>query len=215
MANEGRAISPGAGDGISEQRPRLLELGSGLGLVASVASRALGYDVVATDKAIALPLLRENLLQGGGGLGERGSAVAGAEVAVDAVAKGSVAVAAFDWSSPPPPAVETGKPFALVVCADCLYDSSAVGPLLQALTAVCSSSSSSDQRCTRVLLANELRTALDAFLRAAPAAGFDVQHLGIRESVGIHGKRPVGLYVLTSRRKGGGEKEEEEEGGVV
>lgn len=41
-------------------KPRALELGSGVGLVAMTAT-LLGWDVVATDKADVLPLLRANL----------------------------------------------------------------------------------------------------------------------------------------------------------
>lgn len=60
-----------AGDGVSDKeangfayqypaRAKLLELGSGVGLV-TMAAALLGYDVVGTDKADALPLLRANV----------------------------------------------------------------------------------------------------------------------------------------------------------
>ena len=107
-------------------------------------------------------------------------------------------VVAFDWAMPPPPAIAERVPFDrpgdVVVCADCLYDSSSVPLLLSALRAVSPS---------RVLVANELRTPLDAFLGACCAGEFTVAHLGIREEGGLSTmhRRPVGLYELTRKKE--------------
>lgn len=78
-----------------------------------------GYEVTATDKTIVLPLLQHNL----------------SAFEAQCSAAGSVPIthsAAFDWSGERPGNLEHVA-FDTVVCCDCLYATTAVEPLLNAL----------------------------------------------------------------------------------
>jgi predicted nicotinamide N-methyase len=95
-------------------------------------------------------------------------------------------------SAPPTVAAAAAAPAAVVVdfilCADCVYALPSVAPLLASLKAL------ARKGVTKVVIANEQRTALDAFLAALRGNGFDVTPHGIVEAEGGGGKRPVGLY---------------------
>ncbi|GBF88102.1 hypothetical protein Rsub_00814 [Raphidocelis subcapitata] len=94
---------------------RCLDLSSGCGLVAIVLAR-LGADVVATDLAPNLPLLRENC---------------------QANAPGAVAVLEHTWGTDVAP---LGPPFDLVFACDVMYVEEAVPDLVATLRALCSGS---------------------------------------------------------------------------
>lgn len=98
---------------------KALELGSGCGLV-SMALAFAGFEVTATDKPAVLPLLRENLSDF-----ERRLSTEADQMAV-------VRTAAFEWSEAQPEELQGAK-FDTIVCCDCLYASTAVEPLLNAL----------------------------------------------------------------------------------
>jgi hypothetical protein len=76
-----------------------------------------GYDVIAVDKALVVPLLRQNV-----------------DAALSSYAShGSIDVVSVDWSSDD--AMEAlskhlSRPLDLVVCSDCVYQLASVEPLL-------------------------------------------------------------------------------------
>ncbi|CAM9317144.1 unnamed protein product [Choristocarpus tenellus] len=126
----------------------VLELGSGLGLVAMVTV-LLGWDVVATDKEQALPLLRANL--------ERCLASTKRNVV------GRSQVMSYEWGCDAGEllniSVSGDKGFDLILCADCLYTQE-LELLLKTLLQVCHIG-------TTVLVSNELTSSFDEFLQAA------------------------------------------------
>mmetsp|Transcript_14264 Transcript_14264/g.47645 ORF Transcript_14264/g.47645 Transcript_14264/m.47645 type:complete len:579 (-) Transcript_14264:85-1821(-) len=132
---------------------RILELGSGLGLVAAALAKH-GHAVVATEKSLLVQTLESNL-EGNGVLKGNGVLSAGfGRASVEAHCWGDELPAAWsDWT------------FDLVICSDCAYDSKAVPPLIKTLTALWRLPS----KPKMLLLANEHRTALDALLRAVRA----------------------------------------------
>lgn len=138
---------------------RILELGSGCGLTAATLSFInAGNFVIATDKRSVLPLLQANVDSFLNRMVQAGRAV------------GSVQVQELDWfaytaGSQLP---EWGGHLDLIVLSDCLYSSASVGPLVNVLTALLACPG--NER-TRVLLANERRTALDEFLSACRRGG--------------------------------------------
>ncbi len=88
---------------------RVLELGSGCGLVA-LALACRGANVVATERAIALPLLEKNVEANAALVERRG---------------GSVACAALDWTTPD--ADVLGRGYDAVVGADLCFAANAEG----------------------------------------------------------------------------------------
>ena len=88
---------------------RVLELGSGCGLVA-LALACRGANVVATERAIALPLLEKNLEANAALVERRG---------------GSVACAALDWTTPDADVLNRG--YDAVVGADLCFAANAEG----------------------------------------------------------------------------------------
>ncbi|TRM68414.1 putative methyltransferase-domain-containing protein [Schizophyllum amplum] len=87
----------------------VLELGAGTGLVGFVAG-ALGADVVITDQAMLLPLMRENVALNG--------------------LKDRVRVAELNWGEPLPPEL---RKMDVVLAADCVYFEPAFPLLVQTL----------------------------------------------------------------------------------
>ena len=88
---------------------RVLELGSGCGLVA-LALACRGANVVATERAIALPLLEKNVAANAALVERRG---------------GSVAGIALDWTAPDPQVLNRG--YDAVVGADLCFAANAEG----------------------------------------------------------------------------------------
>ncbi|CAN0437214.1 unnamed protein product, partial [Scytosiphon promiscuus] len=109
-------------------RARVLELGSGVGLVAMTAA-LLGWDVVCTDKADALPLLELNV--------NRCMSSTKRECA------GKVRVMEYEWGTDAERVLDSvntatvdgtnGSGFDIVICADCVYAGASVEPLLESL----------------------------------------------------------------------------------
>lgn len=97
-------------------------IGAGCGLT-SIALAMCGYDVIAADKAVVVPLLQRN-----------------ADACLSAYAgTGSIEVISMDWSASD--AMETlsrhlSRPIDLVVCSDCVYQLASVDPLLNILEQV-------------------------------------------------------------------------------
>ncbi|KAJ8602925.1 hypothetical protein CTAYLR_001493 [Chrysophaeum taylorii] len=122
----------------SSSRPplRVLELGSGCGLAATVLSH-LGHDVLATDLPDVCVVLR------------RATPV-------------SVEVAPLAWGDSDScyPSDLASQRFDLVLCSDCVYDSTAVTPLLSTLAHLWQLPNPP----SALFIANEQRTALDTFL---------------------------------------------------
>ena len=138
---------------------RILELGSGCGLTAITLSLMnAGNQVFATDKKAVLPLLRENVGLFLATMSQAGRAV------------GTVQVAEFDWFAfaPGMQLPVWSHALDLIVLSDCLYSSAAVAPLGDVLTALLLCPG--NER-TRVVLANERRTALDEFMSSCRRSG--------------------------------------------
>lgn len=131
------------------KRLSVLELGSGCGLVAITFAIA-GHDVLVSDKAAVTPLLRRNTAHW-----------PAIEVECfdwcDFASTGTILTDDISAQAFPPRLFD--RAFDLVVLSDCLYSSHSVQPLISVLAAIFA-------RCrdTKILLANEQRTALDEFL---------------------------------------------------
>ncbi|CAM9588829.1 unnamed protein product [Ectocarpus fasciculatus] len=149
-------------------RVSALELGSGVGLVAMTAA-LLGWEFVGTDKADALPLLELNVKR--------------CVSSTKRTCAGTVDVVEYDWGTDAKRLVEgrkssgrgDGNSYDIVICADCVYASASVEPLLASLCQVCGDK-------TVVLVTNELRSAFDEFLRGARALGFQVEDVHVPET---------------------------------
>mmetsp|Transcript_3736 Transcript_3736/g.11585 ORF Transcript_3736/g.11585 Transcript_3736/m.11585 type:complete len:509 (+) Transcript_3736:463-1989(+) len=127
---------------------RVLELGAGTGLASCFLAKVRGCAVVATDLDRHVERLRGNL--------EKNGALS------DVPSPGSAVVRAVDWAAPLPAELLALGPFDAVVLADCAYDSRAVEPLAKTVAALWYAA----HPPAALLVANEHRTALDAFLRA-------------------------------------------------
>eukprot|EP00903_Cladosiphon_okamuranus_P012218 g11458.t1 len=172
VPRDGDANPPGGGaPAWSLLRGRVLELGSGVGLVAMTAA-LLGWEVVSTDKADALPLLALNV--------DRCLSSTRREHV------GKVDVVGYEWGTDAQHLLtdqnSAGNPSAagitgydVVICADCVYAGASVEPLLASLCEVC------DEH-TCVLVTNELRSAFDEFLRRARALNFEVEDIHVPEA---------------------------------
>jgi len=100
---------------------KVLELGSGIGLVA-LTCRQLGAELVATDMPSVIPLLEENIARNHQAL----------------VGEGSIQVVPYMWgsSSSPPQDAWMEVKFDVILCADCVYAQTSIEPLLAALLAL-------------------------------------------------------------------------------
>lgn len=142
--------------------PRVVELGSGTGVVG-IAAAALGGKVTMTDLPEMLPLLRHN-------------AFLNAELVTSA--RGSVSAVELRWGGSAIPA-ELADP-ELVLLSDCVFETAAATLLVRTLEQLCTQSN------TTVLLANEQREhpknreAEQAFAAAA-AVNFAIERVGLEE----------------------------------
>ncbi len=104
--------------------PDVSELGSGCGLT-SIALNRRNIDVFASDKFSVLPLLTENIDC------YRNQIVLGEKSA-------SIEIVEFDWATVITSAAipQEWKLCDLIICSDCLYNSSSIEPLLQSIEAV-------------------------------------------------------------------------------
>ena len=153
---------------------RVLELGSGCGLVA-LALACRGATVVATERAIALPLLEKNVAANAALVERRG---------------GSVAVVALDWTAPDPQVLSRG--YDAVVGADLCFAANAEGA-----TALAQVVGDVLGRGTPIgILAQEIREG-----DATPAAFLaDLRRRGVRTSErAVHGASDVVFYELAPR----------------
>ena len=136
---------------------RVLDLGAGCGL-CSLALAARGADVLASERRIALPLLRRNV-----------------EANRAAVEGGAVEVVEFDWLSPD--AAVLADAFDVVVGADLVFASnSACHAPLAAIVGDLA------RRGARIYVASELREgghAVEAWLAALEAADLAVTRLHV------------------------------------
>ncbi|CAN0274141.1 unnamed protein product [Scytosiphon promiscuus] len=209
-AAESIASDPSSSDGSSQlpslggrgahrypTRARVLELGSGVGLAAMTAA-LLGWDVVCTDKADALPLLELNV--------NRCISSTKRECA------GKVQVMEYKWGTDAERVLDgvdtaavdgaNGSGFDVVICADCVYAGASVEPLLESLCQVCGEN-------TVVLVTNELRSAFDEFVRRARALRFEVEDVDVPEAQMVvdaarnQRPKPVTLKRLRRRRRQG------------
>ncbi|KAL5545262.1 hypothetical protein UlMin_009046 [Ulmus minor] len=126
------------------QGKKIVELGSGCGLVGCIAA-LLGGQVILTDLPDRLRLLKKNITVNLGQGNVRGSAT----------------VTEFTWGDEPDPQLIEPLPD-FVVGSDVIYSEGAVGDLLAALKQLCGSE-------TTIFLAGELRNdaILEYFLEAA------------------------------------------------
>lgn len=121
-------------------KARVLELGAGCGVVATYLARR-GCAVTATDRATSLPGLTATLLANG--------------------VRDQVEVRALDWAAAPASlAPFLGDAYDVILLCDCAYDASLMPDLARTLAALCYAFPEA-----QFLVANEPRTALDAFLR--------------------------------------------------
>ena len=118
-------------------QPRVVELGSGTGIVA-ISAAALGAHAIATDLATALPLLEHNIVQN--------------KSAFD-TAGGSCAAEVLCWGEPPPEHLRSPD---FVLASDCIFAKELVEPLIRTLRYLCCASSSADS-CTTIIICNEER----------------------------------------------------------
>ena len=178
-----------AAAGVVPPRSRVLELGSGIGLAAAVLSRPpVRAAVTATDLEPALALLRENLAANGCG--------------------DAVAVAALDWRDAAAGGeaalgLLASEAWDIVVAADCIYDHSAVEPLVAALRAACPAPAAGLHSPQRVIIANAERSAIDQFRRAAEK-DFEIVNVSISENlsrVECWNGYPAGVRLLELRRR--------------
>lgn len=120
---------------------RVLELGSGTGLVGIAAAAALGADVTVTDLPLVLPNLHFN---------------ADANAAILGATKGAVRVAALRWGE-----VEDveliGNDFDLVLASDVVYYDHLFDPLLQTLKLLFDGGPSERKRKKMVFVMAHLR----------------------------------------------------------
>lgn len=111
----------------------LLDLGSGCGLVAAVAAKH-GARVLAAEKDIVIPLLKENLASNGVLLEEEredsNTSSSSLSVPSTTLQEGKVAVREFYWG---PDAHHPHAPFDIVIAAACLYMPKTVSLLLHTL----------------------------------------------------------------------------------
>jgi predicted nicotinamide N-methyase len=142
--------------------PRVVELGSGTGVVG-IAAAALGGDVVMTDLPELLPLLHHNI-------------TLNAEIV--ASAQGSLSAAELRWGKTALPQ-ELVDPD-LILLSDCVFETAAAQLLVETLEQLCT------QPGTTVLLANEQREhsknrEAEAEFSAAAAVHFTIERVGRAE----------------------------------
>lgn len=125
---------------------RILELGSGCGLVATVLTR-MGHKVTATDLPdVCLRTLGPNLLD-----------------------EQNARVKSLPWGDGETlESLLHDNIFDVIVCSDCAYDSTSVQPLVDTLVAIFSKIRHREETRRRpdLFIFNEQRTALDSLLRA-------------------------------------------------
>ncbi|KAI0079963.1 hypothetical protein K474DRAFT_1591189 [Panus rudis PR-1116 ss-1] len=140
-----------------QPRPRVVELGSGMGLSA-LALAALGWDVLATDLPdVISSVLAENIARNIANL------------------PGTVQVRILNWAISPSKWVWDndgsllGPPFDMIISADTLYDIALVDPLLRAIHTLCTLSLSSSGRapCAYICLERRDPVLIDHALAAA------------------------------------------------
>ena len=103
--------------------PRILELGSGCGIVGSqVANLCSASDVLSTDLPDAMDILNHNV--------ERATFVS---------SRGKLATAVLDWDEPLPDRVGKQR-FDLVIVSDCTYNPDSIPALVKTLSAVAENS---------------------------------------------------------------------------
>eukprot|EP00904_Undaria_pinnatifida_P014254 jgi/Undpi1/995/HiC_scaffold_10.g04459.m1 len=169
-------------------RASVLELGSGVGLVA-MAAALLGWDVVCTDKVDALQLLEANVKR--------------CLSSTKRTCVGAADVVEYDWGTDAEELLERrtvssgGIGYDIVICADCVYARSSVEPLLATLCQVCDEN-------TIVLVTNELRSAFDTFLQRAKEQ-FDIESLHVSEDQMVvdpaSNQRPTPVALKRLRRR--------------
>jgi len=111
------------------QGKTLLDLGSGCGLVAAVAAKH-GARVLAAEKDIVIPLLKENLASNGVLLDDIDDNISPSPTTTTTLQEGKVAVQEFYWG---PDAHHPHAPFDIVIAAACLYMPKTVSLLLHTL----------------------------------------------------------------------------------
>lgn len=114
------------------QGKTLLDLGSGCGLVAAVAAKH-GARVLAAEKDIVIPLLKENLSSNGVLIDDDNEDITSSSSSAPtstALQEGKVAVEELYWG---PDAQHPHAPFDIVIAAACLYMPKTVSLLLHTL----------------------------------------------------------------------------------
>jgi predicted nicotinamide N-methyase len=162
--------------------PICLDIGAGCGLTSMVAHH-LGYNVIATDRSsLVHGLLQENIQ----------------EYLQSAAFKSILDCRSLDWESVSPTnwndqlQISPSQRIRYIICSDCLYSSPAVQPLLYLLDYIAlrefrllPGELSEQQSVTiRVLVVNELRSALEEFLyfalhRSDPSISVQIQEIPI------------------------------------
>jgi len=137
------------------QGKTLLDLGSGCGLVAAVAAKH-GARVLAAEKDIVIPLLKENLASNGVLLDDNDDNISLSPTTTTTLQEGKVAVQEFYWG---PDAHHPHAPFDIVIAAACLYMPKTVSLLLHTLWNV------SDDKSLIILCSILGANTLEAFVK--------------------------------------------------
>lgn len=139
--------------------PRILELGSGCGIVGlEVAEICSASDILLTDLPAAMEILNHNV--------ERAKSIPN---------QGKLAAAILDWDGPLPERVEEQR-FDLVIVSDCTYNADSIPVLVKTLSAVAENSSNA-----LILVSLKVRHESEAiFFKVMADAGFvEAEHTTI------------------------------------
>jgi len=199
----------GGGAALDLAGKRVLELGTGVGLVSIVAARLGASEVVATDgDAALLPLTRRNVARnlGGSGSGENGEACGAGGMPAQELAERRAAakvlrVEELLWGDEAQQAaVGAGGLFDVILAADVVYESSInKGAMLQAYEGLFESMWQLSHDDTLVLLAYKQRFATEPLFFSVMTEYFEQEQLQT-DKLAAHAEHS-GLQIFRYRKR--------------